>query len=305
MINLKAKLNYAHPSSDCNRCSSCSLSSTFKGQSLWITVFTLICAVLSSHVMAGAWVPKSGSGYSKFSYTFFNADQTFGDVEDFSEFTGQNYSYYGEYGLKDENWAVFGSVLVQDLEQIDGSNQETSSAGFGDLEIGLRYQWTLDSAWVFSTAGILKLPHLYDEDDELPRGNGQTDFEYRFLLGRGLGRLGYFGLEAGYRFRFQEPSDEFRYLVEYGFNLSRNLYFRTKLDVIKSINNAEAAEGGTGNNLTLAPEFDLGKNEITLGWNFKNGSSRTPGIEFTFTNDVFGDNTLKGEAYQIGYTISY
>ena len=267
-----------------------------------------VAALSSSIAAAGAWVPKPGSGYSKLSYTYFEADDVFGEVEDFDEFIGQNYAYYGERGLERSNWAMFGTVLLQDLEQTNPAGEETSSFGVGDVELGLRYQWTKDSPWVFSNAAIVKLPWFYNQDDQLPRGNGQLDWEFRALLGRSIGRLGYFGLEAGYRFRTEEPSDEIRYLVEYGFNLTPNLYFRTKLDGIESANNADednSGDGGSGN-ATLTPEFDLAKHEITLGWNFnRRKSGNQPGVEFTYTNDAYGDNTIQGESYQLGYTITY
>ena len=249
---------------------------------------------------AGAWVPKQESGYAKLGFTSYSADERF-DSNEPVDFDGDSISYYGEYGLGG-NLGLYWSFIYQDIEQtVDGTT--TSNSGLSDVEVGARYQW-VSEPFVFSTSFLAKLPYLYDEDDALPLGNGQEDFEIRALFGKGLNRFGYFGVELGYRLRLEEPSDEYRYLLEYGFNATENLYFRTKLDGIQSVGNAES--GGAGGNLALAPEFDLGKLELTAGWNFgsKNDSDRW-GIEITYTDEIFGSDTLQGESIQIGLTRTY
>ncbi len=51
---------------------------------------------------------------------------------------------------------------------------------------------------------------------------------------------GYCGAEIGYRWRTQAPSDEFRYLLEFGVNATQGLSFtRVKLDGTKSMHNAD------------------------------------------------------------------
>ena len=72
------------------------------------------------------------------------------------------------------------------------------------------------------------MPYLYDEKDPLALGNGQEDFEFKLLLGKSLNSYGYVGAEFGYRLRTDSPSDEYRYLLEYGFNVNSNLYSTSK-----------------------------------------------------------------------------
>ncbi|UTW44421.1 hypothetical protein KFE80_08430 [bacterium SCSIO 12696] len=254
---------------------------------------------------AGAWVGEKGSGYHKIAYNAFDADDFFGDNDGFENFQNDSISYYFETGLGNK-LALFGSLSLQDLEQTI-SGQETSSSGLSDLELGLRYSLVDSSAYVLSAAFTFKAPYLYDEDDDLPRGNGQEDYEGRLLFGKSLNKYGYFGAELGYRLRSGTPSDEIRYLLEYGFNATENLYFRTKLDGTESANNASVFLNNNGN-LSTPQEFDLGKWELTAGWNFgkpgRYGRGKY-GIEFTYTKDVYGDNTLDGETFQIGITYSH
>jgi len=155
---------------------------------------------------------------------------------------------------------------------------------------------------------LFKAPYLYDENSELPLGNGQEDFEGKLLFGKSFGDLGYGGLEVGYRVRTEAPVDEFRYLVEYGFDVNDRTYLRTKLDGIHA---ATSADIETGTNVPVTPEaalnpqlpleFDLGRLEYTAGYKF---SDRLAG-EITGTTAIYGDNTLKGTNIQVALVASF
>ncbi|REL34637.1 hypothetical protein [Thalassotalea euphylliae] len=258
-------------------------------------------AILSSGLAnAGAWVPKQGEGYNKLAYAYYEADEFRGDNDNFSEFIGENTSFYGEYGLGN-NFAVYGQLLYQSLEQTDANNVKQTNNGFGDAEIGIRYQWQADP-FVLSTSFLAKLPYLYDEDDDLALGNGQEDYELRVLLGKSLNQYGYLGAEFGYRYRSGAPSDEYRYLLEYGFSVNKNLYLRTKLDGVLSAENADSNASDTNANLLVVPEFDSGKWELTAGWTFDSSSKNKWGLELTYTQDIYGKNTLEGDSIQLGLT---
>lgn len=268
----------------------------------WILGAALCASFIPQIANAGAWVPAKGQGYTKYGAQSFNATDFFGDNPDFQEFDGDNISFYGEYGLGNKT-AIYGSLLYQDIAQRDANNNTTSNSGLGDVEVGVRYQWQADP-FVLSTSFLVKLPYLYDEDDTLPLGNGQLDYEGRVLIGKSLNKYGYFGVELGYRFRAEAPSDEIRYLVEYGFSFNDNAYFRTKLDGIQSADNADTTDVDNVN-LSITPAFDVGRWELTLGYNF--GPARPAGegrwgVEVTYTQDVFGDNALDGDAIQLGLT---
>lgn len=263
-----------------------------------------IISLVSMQANAGAWVFEKGKGYSKVGYTVYDADDFFGDQPDFGEFEGDNVSYYGEYGLGN-NWGVFGSVLYQGIGQSTAQSFRTENDGFGDVDLGVKYQWRVQP-FVLTTSFLVKLPYLYDEDDALPLGNGQEDYEAKVLIGKSLNKYGYFGLEVGYRLRSGSPSDEFRYLIEYGFSVNDHLYFRTKLDGIESANNADTI-ANAGGNLSRTLEFNSGKLELTAGYNFGqvDEQGRRWGAEVTYTDDVYGDNTLQGRGIQFAVTRVY
>lgn len=264
----------------------------------------LVLCSLAHNGFAGAWVPDVGEGYTKYAVANYQSDEFEGaELAESIEFTGTNVSFYGEYGFA-PNMAVYGTLLYQQLEQKSGSEESSESSGLGDAELGIRYQW-ISEPFVLSSAFLVKLPYLYDEDDTLPRGNGQEDYEARVLLGKSLNKYGYFGIEAGYRLRTEAPSDEYRYLFEYGFSTGENMYFRTKIDSIVSAKNADTVDSDAdGNNLTATSEYDLTKWELTAGWNFgkPNDDSGRWGVELTYRNDIGGDNTLIGEGIELGLT---
>ncbi len=269
---------------------------------LSLSLLTASLALTSVNVLAGAWVPEQGNGYIKLGYADFTSTGFRGNNPNFESFDGENTSLYVEHGLGNK-FAVFGSLLYQSYEQNDTELGRTTASGFGDAEIGVRYNWISDP-FVLSTSLLLKTPFLYDEDDGL--GNDQEDYEFKLLLGKGLDKFGYVGAEVGYRLRSGEPSDEYRYLLEYGFNLNKNVYFRAKLDGILSAENSDTPDVLNEENLSNPLEFDSGKVELATGYNFDNNSSlKGYGLEFTYSREIYGSNILEGNTFQIGITKVY
>ena len=267
-----------------------------------LSILLLSTIVFSTNSSAGAWVGGKGSGYTKLGYAYFDADNYRGHKPTFESFKGKNTSLYAEYGLGN-NFALYGSLLHQSYKQSDTLAGKNSASGFADTEIGIRYQWQA-KPFVLSTSFLVKTPFLYDKEDGL--GNGQEDYETKILIGKSLNKYGYVGAEFGYRLRTGEPSDEYRYLLEYGFNLNKNIYFRTKLDGILSANNSDTTIDFGASNLSNPLEFDSGKLELTTGWNFnKNSSLKGYGVELTYTQELYGENILEGNTIQLGITKVY
>ena len=264
------------------------------------TLFASVPLMFASvNATAGAWVGEEGTGYAKLGYSTYEANDYRGNNPTFENFESNSVSFYGEYGLG-KSFAIYGSLLHQSYDQTDSALGESSASGLGDTELGLRYQWQADP-FVLSTSFLVKTPFLYDAEDGL--GNNQTDYEAKVLIGKGLDKYGYIGAEFGYRLRNGAPSDEYRYLLEYGFSVNENLYFRTKLDGILSANNSDAPAGSFNGNLSNPFEFDSGKLELTAGWNFdKSTSLKNYGVEITYTREIYGENILEGNTIQLGLT---
>ena len=265
--------------------------------------------LIPTPAFAGAWTAEKGTNYLKGAVNYFETSSRFGDEGTFENFRNTNLNIYWEHGVRDD-LTFFATGSLTDLEnRTDGV--ETSETGVGDIDLGLKYR-LIDGPVVVSVQGLFKAPYLYD-DSELPLGNGQEDFEGKILFGKSFGDLGYGGLELGYRVRTDDPVDEFRFLVEYGFDVNDKVYLRTKLDGIHAASSTDILDPVTpvndGNTFTnniplianaalnpqLPLEFDLGRLEYTAGYKLTDKL----GAEITGTTAIYGDNTLRGTNIQI------
>ena len=267
-----------------------------------LSVVALLTAIPTA-ALAGAWTAKQGDTYLKGAVNFFETSSRFGPEDGFENFRNTNFNVYFEHGLKDD-LTFFATGAFSDLENTS-DGQTTSGSGIGDIDVGLRYR-LIDGPVIVSVQGLFKAPYLYSDDSELPLGNGQEDFEGKLLFGKSFGALGYGGLEVGYRVRTDNPVDEFRFLVEYGFDVNERTYLRTKLDGIHAASSSDVATGAQGAlvnavNPQLPLEFDLGRLEYTAGYKFTD----TVAGEITGTTAVYGDNTLKGTNIQVALVATF
>jgi hypothetical protein len=268
---------------------------------LLMSVFLVFIFVGSA--FAGAWTQEKGKSYHRFAANYYYSDQIYdndGDSRSMAfngEFTDFNLNYYMEYGIFDQI-TFLSSFYYKDIERED-DYMKIETQGMGDVDLGLRYRLYSGDEGIFSFQGITKTPEFYDKDDALPLGNGQTDYELRLLYGRSLWPFipGYMNLEAGYRWRVEDPSDEFRYLVEVGSDLGKDFYCRAKLDAIVSMDNADGSMDPFGNP-AATPEYDLAKLYLTAGYRM----TRTLNLELEYAPAVWGENTAKGETWTFALT---
>jgi len=275
------------------------LKSVAPGRLPLIAVKSLIVAGAFAPVsaIAGPWTLPAGDTYNKPAINYFSGDSVFGtDQPELEQFEDFNFTFYNETGITDDLSFIV-SVPIKEISRSDrdgaGRVTTSSTSGVGDIEVGLRYNLSKGPV-VVAVQGLFKAPYAYEANDPLPLGNGQEDFEGRIQLGHSLGKAGYFVAEAGYRFRVGAPSDEFRYLVEYGVDLSPSVYVRSKLDGLLSIGNDTPQIAAIGNP-TIPLAFDLAKLELTAGYKF----NKKLAAEFTATPNVYGNNTLTGTNFQL------
>lgn len=265
---------------------------------LLLVILTLFCC--STNLFAGAWTMEKGKSYHRFAANYYFADKEFdqnGDSRSMKwngEFKDFNLNYYMEYGIIDK-LSFFGSFYYKDLTKEDNYIKYETD-GTADFDLGLRYQLYSGRVGVFSVQGMVKVPELYDEDDALALGNGQYDYELRFLYGRSLWPIipGYINLESGYRWRAEEPADEFRYLIEVGSDLGKKFYTRAKLDGLVNAGNGTDRVDNYGNP-TATFEYDLTKLDLTAGYKL----NTKWGLELGYTTALWGESTAKGDTWTL------
>ncbi len=260
----------------------------------------LLVAVSVTVSFAGAWTAKKNGIYEKAAFNYYYASETFDsggsriDTPNHGKYTDYNINNYIEYGLLDDLTLINSLTykwIYNDTDQI-----RAKAYGLGDTDLGARYK-LLDSEkiGIVSTQLLVKIPGTYSKNDPLPLGNGQFDGELRMLYGRSLYPWipGYANVEFGYRWRAGDPSDEIRYLVEFGVDVTKNFYARAKLDGILSVDNGRKTDGS--GNPTATNNFDLGKLDLALGFKI----TPTWGLELGYRPDIYGQNTAAGANYSL------
>lgn len=260
----------------------------------FIVIAFMADIMLANDCFAGAWTLPEGKLYDKVSLNHYTSDPDFTDI---------NLGNYLEYGVTD-TVSIINSIYYKQIRNkftASGITTTTTTTGISDIEIGLKHKLAEGPNGILSHQAIVKIPGGYDKNSVLPLGNGQIDVEYRVLYGLSLSRWfpGYANFEAGYRYRAEAPSDEFRYLAEVGVDITKRLYARVKLDGILSMGNASNTTNINGNP-TAENQFDLQKLDTALGYKLTDNW----GLEFGYTPTVHARNTAKGTTYSLGVTYS-
>jgi hypothetical protein len=266
---------------------------------IFLILFTFTISLsLATLVFAGAWTMKRGQMYNKLSVNYYYTKKNFDEhghkhsLPNDGEFYDFNLIWYQEYGLLDK-LTILSSIPYKHLHYED-DNFESESWGFGDIELGLKF-CLLENPVVLSVQSKVKIPEAYDENKDVPLGNGQWDGELRILLGKSLWPFpAYFGVEGGYMWRAEAPADEFKYLLEFGYTISEKLSFRTKLDGTLSADNAERVTDILGNP-QLGYEYDLGKLELTATYKIRGNLY----LELTYTPYIHGEAISAGNSYSL------
>jgi hypothetical protein len=259
-----------------------------------------------SFCFAGAWTQNRGAMYNRLVFNYYYADERFdggGQRKDFDnngDFKDLNVNYYVEYGLTCRLTAI-GSFYYKYLEY-DDETVKLETYDFGDIDFALKYRLYNGPLGVFSVQGLVKIPGVYDRHERLAIGNGQYDLEFRVLYGLSLWRFlpGYCNFEVGYRWRADDPSDEFRYLAEFGMYFVKNTYGRIKLDGILGLRNAEKDIDFSGNPAATL-DFDLGKLDAALGYKI----SPRWAVELGYVPEIYGLNTSAGARYSMAVVYQF
>jgi protein XagA len=271
-------------------------------KTFFLAAFLLATAAFSSECLAGAWTMPKGKMYDRFAVNYYFAEKEFNEDRERKEFanngefTDFNLNNYIEYGLTDR-LTIINSLYYKWIKKEDDDGEDKTN-GLGDVDIAVKYKLAEGSLGVFSTQLLVKIPGPYDGDDSLPLGNDQLDIEARMLYGRSLYPHipGYCNVEFGYRWRDDDPSDELRYLIEVGVDITSHLYGRIKLDGTYSTNNGEDVD--SSGNPRASNNFDLGKLDMAIGYKLPKGW----GLEIGYIPEMYGRNTSTGATYSFAVT---
>lgn len=229
--------------------------------------FTILLGLLLiTQATFAQWSKGKGKGYYKLSAWYLSTDQHYTDtgaIDPNVTRTQFNLNFYGEYGVSDR-WDVIAYVpffaratqnnifsgttgdLIQEGEEINA---------FGDIDLGLNYNFFKKGNWSASAKLIFGLPTGEDaggSDGSYQTGDGEFNQYLSGLLGysTSLNGIPFFAKAyLGYNNRSQNFSDEIRFGLESGVNLfNKKLWLIGRLDAVEStfngsLNAQNAAQG--------------------------------------------------------------
>lgn len=253
-----------------------------------------------SSVNATGWPRPQGHGFYKLDFTsirstkWFNAD---GEVVDINPQQGllSNYSasFYGEYGLT-RRLTVVAYVPFWVRNSIQTQQTTLSNSAFGDVDLGLTYNFYARNRWVVSGNVTFGLPTGdHNAAAELYTGDGEFNQQLRLEAGYG-GNRWYATGYLGFNNRTNDCSDEVRWLAEAGFWLKPGRWLvAAKFAGVQSLQNGSKAPTSNGlfsNNVAYASP------QVSLTWehNDRWGLTGTAGFA------VSGANVLAAPSLAVG-----
>jgi len=179
-----------------------------------IFVSILICTAMPKISHAGAWSLPEGKGQIISTTTYDQADRFFdreGKLRSPATFSKIDTTLFIEHGLS-ERFTLVGATAYQDVDYI-GRNGREQFSGFGESQIGLRYQaYRTDKS-----VGSVQLSYIVATNGEnIPDadlGNGADSFEIRGLLGRSfniIDKPAFADIQGAWRHRSGNNPDEWR-----------------------------------------------------------------------------------------------
>ncbi len=212
-------------------------------------------------------------------------------------------TFYREIaGHLELRWALLGrlelgfATHVQNQYLTDNFD-DYNRTNLGDVEFDvlLRLLGGTRAALGVSVKG--KFPFFYDESDDLPPGDGQIDVEGRVLAGLKFSLFTAAG-DFGYRFRAEDPADQYVYGVEIGFAHSI-VYGLLRLDGYASLGNEE--KDAELRYWQHGPDYDAGYVNVKCGVKISNHWS----VDLTTSYSAYGRNIAQGTTLILGTNVVF
>ncbi len=180
----------------------------------------LLCG-FASPAQAGAWLQKPGELQLIVTGLYYQAGSRFdndGKKVGQRDFTKYEVNPYVEYGLTD-NYTLGANVSLQHLD-----DSTHSRYGLGDIELFVRRKLVQTRRMVVSVQPLFKIPSPQGDrlsspliGSRLPDIGSTVQLGYKF---KALGRWHYAEAEAGYRYRYGAPSDQYVFNATLGLNIA-------------------------------------------------------------------------------------
>jgi hypothetical protein len=253
--------------------------------------YVLFCA-FQYPLFAGAWSQQKGHYYTKMTFIYSDATGIYGSTSP-AEFKDYAVYFYGEYGLFNRTSIILSTPFFkQSQNEANFVRGQTTGYLAGDLELQAKYQF-LSKPVVASVLGGAKIPVAYDIVDNPPLGNGETDFDAKFLLGASFYPIpAYATGDVGYRLRGGQFSDELHYNLEAGYTLFNKFLLKFMFNGIRHIQDVEGESNLFG--------FPLAQDRTRIGGGLIVLLSNHVEIEVDYLDTTSGLNIPKTKEVFVG-----
>lgn len=265
---------------------------------------------------AGAWTQPKKHYYLKFGISRFSSSSQYvlnGDREplaDNGQVTDLSFNAYLEYGLFEDVTLIAAIPFKRVNFSCAIADCDYTSSGVGDLFFGFRYRLA-HTTWNVAVQSGFKLSSGYETDESKlnsapPLGDGQTDFDFKVLLGRSVFNYqGYVNFDVGFRARSGEPVDEVPYAAEAGINLTKDYLLIGRIHGVRSIsenanqNDFRIVDGVVQNFVGTGAVEDFAKAQLQLIYK----AHQNLDLSFEFDQVLTGRNTSYATTLGIGVVI--
>ncbi|MCC4598940.1 hypothetical protein XmelCFBP4644_02745 [Xanthomonas melonis] len=274
-------------------------------------------SVLPATALAGAWTQPQGDTLLIVKALHSDGTGWFDDAHHRGDFANNGRSrqdqlnVYLEHGLTDR-LSLIGNFYFTEVGFSNDSSrngvplrQRTTTTGFADQEIGLRYALSgaADDAWRSAVQALVSIPaygrsktyHPNNPGSDPALGLGDYGLELRYSRGRGYtlgGRNGYVDLSGGVRLRGSAASDEVRLDASAGLSLTPQWLLLGEANVIQGLGNgrnnvAVPGQSGGAGFVATGTNYDLTKLQLSALYTAPGGSQWQLGYQ----QPVMGRNT--------------
>lgn len=280
-----------------------------------VAALAIVLLVPVRAAFAGAWAQEEGGIYAQLSVAgevaseqYKETGETFGllSEDDTGDFQSLSSFLYAEYGALPSLTLVAATAYRQ--VELDSTQIRSTARGFGDFQLGARYQF-LDDPLVMSAFLGAKFPTGYTPDPPELRtatlGNGVQEYEGRLLLGKSFYPAPvYLSAEVGFRLRGARPNSsggevdyppEIPYFFELGYGPTDWIWLRGVVDGVWGTGDPVAIEG-----VSLTP---LTQRYTKVGPSIIVSFLDDYQLQLDYTYTVLGVNALKSQQVTLGFAV--
>ena len=241
----------------------------------------------------GAWTLQEGSWQIIHNLSYYHSDtrfNAFGQKITQPTYTKREYNPYIEYGLFDHT-TIGANLFLQ-----TASSQGEQNAGLADTELFVRSRlYKLNPKWkqselVFSIQPLVKLPGLFDGNDQPKIGSDDADLALSLFAGHSFNyfkQVTFSEIELQYRHRLGTPNDQ----VKINYTLGQAIDHQWHL-LMQSFNTISTnTVRGAAFTQTSQDDSDVTKLQLSGVYHYNQNVSFQAGAFM----DVYGRNTGQGK----------